>query len=49
MIDSQEKNYEGEVGKKEIIRLMKGSIVDKWQRMYKTLSIQRNFRKLYPI
>ena len=49
MIDSQEEFYEGEADKKEIIRLMKGSIVDKWQRMYETLSIQRNFRKLYPI
>ena len=34
MIDSQEEFYEGETEKKEIIRLMKGSIVDKWQRMY---------------
>ena len=33
MIDSQEEFYEGEADKKEIM-LMKGSIVDKWQRMY---------------
>ena len=32
-IDSQEEFYE-EADKKEIISLMKGSIVDKWQRMF---------------
>ena len=34
MIDRQEEFYEREAYKKEIIRLMKGNIIDKWKRMY---------------
>ena len=35
MIDNQEEFYEGEADKKAITRSMKGSFIDKWQRMYK--------------
>ena len=35
MIDSQEEFYEGEADKRALIRSMKGSFIDKWQRMYK--------------
>ena len=48
MIDSQEEFYEGEADKKEIIRLMKGSIVDKWQRMYKNSEHTETLQKIIP-
>ena len=48
MIDSQEEFYEGEADKKEIIRLMKGSIVDKWQRMYENSEHTEKLQEIIP-
>ena len=48
MIDSQEEFYEGEADKKEILRLMKGSIVDKWQRMYENSEHTEKLQEIIP-
>ena len=47
MIDSQEEFYE-EADKKEIIRLMKGSIVDKWQRMFEISEHTEKLQEIIP-
>ena len=48
MIDSQEEFYEGEADKKETIRLMKGSIVDKWQIMYENFEHTEKLLEIIP-
>ena len=48
MIDSQEDFYEGEADKKEMIRLMKGSIVEKWQRMYENSEHTEKLQEIIP-
>ena len=48
IIDSQEEFYEGEAYKKEILRLIKGSIVDKWQRMYENTEHTEKLQEIIP-